>query len=151
MESETSTRSRSLIWLYLVAAVAILGLVVWTSLRTLRDSPNREASVDLPGMGFVTVQFSTDPSPPLPSGTVQLNFMPANSRNVMVDLGPALPFAYGYKGSETPVGSGQAVLDSMGMNYQAGVQFPGVGDYWVAIDVGGGEEVRFQFYVEPAQ
>jgi hypothetical protein len=151
MESGTPARSRSLLWLYLVAAAAILGLVVWTSLRALRDTPNREASVDMPGMGFVTVSFSTDPFPPLPSGTVLLNFMPSNSRNVMVDLGPAVPYTYGYKGNETPLGSGQAALDEMGMNYQAGVRFPSVGDYWVALDVGGGKQVRFQFFVEPAQ
>lgn len=151
MTSETAKGSRSLLWLYLISAATILGLVIWSSLRALRDNPNREASIDLPGAGFVTVRFSTDPFPPLPSGTVMLNFMPTNSRKGMVDLGQALPFTYGYKGSETPVGSGQAVLDSMGMNYQAGVQFPSVGDYWVSLDLGGGKQVRFQFYVEPAQ
>lgn len=69
----------------------------------------------------------------------------------MVALGQSLPYSCGYKGSETPVGSGQAVSEPMGMNYQAGVQFPGVGDYWVTLDVGGGKQARFQFYVEPAQ
>lgn len=70
MASEKITRPHSLLWLYVIAAAVILGLVVWSSLRALRDNPNREASVEVPGMGFVTVRFSTDPFPPLPSGTV---------------------------------------------------------------------------------
>ena len=151
MVPKAEMKSRSLLWLYLLSGAVILSLVVWTSLRTMRDTPTREASVDLPGTGIVIVRFSTDPFPPLPSGTVLLNFMPTNSRNVMIDLGQALTFTYGYKGNDAPIGSGQAVMDDMGMNYQAGVQFPVVGDYWLALDLGNGKQVRFQFYVEPAQ
>ncbi|HEX6303264.1 MAG TPA: hypothetical protein VFZ76_03675 [Anaerolineales bacterium] len=147
----TEKKSPPLLWLYIFSGVAILGLIVWTSLRTLRDNPNREATVDLPGQGLVTVRFTTDPYPPLPSGTVILDFMAINSRRQMLNLGPALPYSYGSKGSETPIAAGQAILDEMGMSYQAGVQFSVVGDYWTILELDNGKQVRFQFYVEPAQ
>lgn len=144
-------RKRSpVVLIYLIFGLLIISLIAWTTLRMLRDTPNREATTDLPGLGWVTVQFSTNPNPPLPSGIVTLRFMPTDSRNRMVDLGSSIPFTYGVLSSETPVGSGQAALDSTGMYYQAGVQFPVVGDYWLVLDLGAGKQVRYQFYVEPA-
>lgn len=147
----TEKNSPSLLWLYIFSGIIILGLIVWTSLRTIRDNPNREATVDLPGQGMVTVRFTTDPYPPFPTGTVILNFMAINSRRQMINLGPALQYSYGAKSSETPIATGQALLDEIGMNYQVGVQFPVVGDYWTTLDLDNGKQVRFQFYVEAAQ
>jgi len=151
MDSEDNKRSVSLRWLYLLFGLLVLALLAWASLRTLRETPNREASVELPGKGWVTIRFQTEPFPPLPSGTVMLTFMPVNSRGVMVDLGQSLPYSIGARGSETPLQTGQALLDPSGMNYQAGVQFPVVGDYWLVLDLSSGKQVRFQLYVEPAQ
>lgn len=139
------------LWLYLIFGLLIVTILIWTTLRMLRDAPNREATVDLPGLGWVTIQFSTNPNPPLTTGIVTLRFMPTDSRNRMVDLGSSIPFSYGALGSDTPVGAGQAVSDSAGMYYQAGIQFPMVGDYWLVLDLGTGKQVRYQLYVKPAQ
>lgn len=150
--SEKTQKKRSMaVWVYIVFALIFIALLARTTLKMLRDTPDRDASVDLPGLGQVNVQFSTDPNPPLPTGTVLLSFMPSDNQNRMVDLGGSIPFSYGSVGSDAPVGSGQAVPDSTGMYYQAGVQFPTVGDYWVVLDLGAGKQVRYQVYVEPAQ
>lgn len=151
MNARKANRKPSLTWLYLISGLVIVGLLAWTSYRMLQETPAREASVEIPGQGWVTVEFSTSPFPPLTTGTVMLSFMPRNARGVMVDLGPGLPFTFGQRGSDTAIGSGQATLDSMGMYYQAGVQFPQVGDYWLELDVMDGQTVRFQFNVRPAQ
>ena len=148
---KVSKKRGPLVWIYLGFGLIIITLLVWTTLSLLRETPKREASAELPGLGWVTVQFSTNPYPPLPSGIVTLSFMPTDSRNRMVNLGSAIPFSYGSLGSEIPLGSGQASLDPAGMFYQAGAQFPMVGDYWLVLDLGAGAQVRYQFYVEPAQ
>lgn len=136
--------------LYIGFVLAILGLLIWSFMRTLQENDTRQASVELPGQGFVTVSLTTDPYPPLPSGTVQLNLMGMNSRNVMVDLGPEIPFSFGPQGSDTPQGRGTATPLGDG-NYQAGVQFTVPGTYWLLFDLGSSESVRFQVRVEPAQ
>jgi hypothetical protein len=136
--------------LYVFFALLILALLVWSFLRTLQENDTRQASVELPGQGFVTINLTTDPYPPLPSGTVQLNLMGMNSRNVMVDLGPEIPFTFGPLGSDTPQGNGTATPLGDG-SYQAGVQFTIPGTYWLLFDLGNGSQVRFQVRVEPAQ
>lgn len=151
VELEVRKKRSPVLWLYLIFGLLIITIISWTSLRLLKDAPNREATVDLPGLGWVTVQFSTNPNPPLPTGIVTLRFMPTDSRNRMLDLGSSIPFSFGVLGSDTPVGSGQAAPDSTGMYYQAGVQFPMVGDYWLVLDLGAGKQVRYQLYVKPAQ
>lgn len=151
VELEVRKKRSPVLWLYLIFGLLIITIISWTTLRLLKDAPNREATVDLPGLGWVTVQFSTNPNPPLPTGIVTLRFMPTDSRNRMLDLGSSIPFSFGVLGSDTPVGSGQAAPDSTGMYYQAGVQFPMVGDYWLVLDLGAGKQVRYQLYVKPAQ
>ena len=136
--------------LYAGFALAILALLIWSFLRTLQENDTRQASVELPGQGFVTISLTTAPYPPLPSGTVQLNVMGMNSRNVMVALGPEIPFTFGPQGSDTPQGSGTATPLGDG-SYQAGVQFSVPGTYWLLFDLGNDRQVRFQVRVEPAQ
>jgi hypothetical protein len=151
MSDGKAKRKSPLVWLYLIAGVVICGLLGWSSLRLLQDTPSRQAAVEIPGQGWVTVEFTTSPFPPVATKTVTLSFMPTNSRGVMVDFGPGLPFAYGQRGSETPLDAGLATLDSGGMFYLAGVDFPADGDYWVDLDVGDSRSVRFQFNVRPGQ
>ena len=136
--------------LYVFFALLILALLIWSFVRTLQENDTRQASVELPGQGFVTISLTTDPYPPLPSGTVQLNVMGMNNRNVMVDLGPEIPFTFGPQGSETPQGRGTATPLGDG-SYQTGVQFTIPGTYWLLFDLDGGRSVRFQVRVEPAQ
>lgn len=150
MDSPKPRRKVPAILLYVFFALLILALLVWSSLRTLQENDTRQASVELPGQGFVTISLTTDPYPPLPSGTVQLNVMGMNSRNVMMDLGPELPFTFGPQGSDAPQGRGTATPLGDG-GYQAGVQFGIPGAYWILFDLGSGKTVRFQVRVEPAQ
>ena len=145
------TRKVPLFYLYLLFGALIFGLLAWSSLRMLRETPKREVNLELPGSGWVTLSLTTDPFPPLPSGTVVLTFMGMNSRNVMVDLGASVPFSFGFKGSEASLGSTLATPAANGSGYQAGVQFPTPGDYWISFDLGNGQVAAFQLYVEPAQ
>lgn len=122
MNFKTAIKIHSLLWIYVVATAISLGLVAWTSLRTLQGTSTQEVSVEIPDTGFGTVQFNTNPFLPLPIGNVMmLNFVLTNSRNAMADLGPALSFAYRNKGDETPIGLGQADLVERSINYQVGM------------------------------
>ena len=154
IETEQKRRFR-LEWLiYILAAAGLLGLLIWSTRGELSRNPSRDAVADLGSNGLITIRFSTNPYPPLPTGTVTLNFMPMNSRGRPVAI-DSLTFEYGLAGSDQPFGSGQAqaMSDNSGM-FMAGAQFPTVGDWWLRARVGIGDaqdEVRFTFYVEPAQ
>jgi hypothetical protein len=146
----TSRRELPTGLLYAFFAVLILALLAWSFTRAMRENDTRQVSVQIPGQGFVTISLTTDPYPPLPSGTVELNLMGMNSRNVMVDLGQEIPFTFGPQGSESPQGAGAAIALGDG-NYQAGIVFTVPGTYWLLFDLGGGGSARFQVRVEPAQ
>jgi hypothetical protein len=45
-------------------------------MKELARTPVRDATVNLEPYGLLTIRFSTDPFPPLPTGTITLNFMP---------------------------------------------------------------------------
>ena len=150
MTPETTTRRELPTGLvYALFAVLILALLVWSFSNAMRVNDTTQVSVEIPGQGFVTISLRTDPYPPLPSGTVELNLMGMNSRNVMVDLGPGVPYTFGPQGSENPQGNGSAVALGDG-NYRAGVVFSVPGTYWLLFDLGGAS-ARFQVRVEPAQ
>lgn len=146
------------LWLlYLVVSGAILALMVSGTRAIIQNAPNRDAVADLGSYGLVTVRFSTNPDPPLPTGVVGLSFMTMNTtrqRPVTLD---SLRFEYGRKGDDRPVGSGQGepMSDSSGMAiFMGNARFPDVGDWWMRVRLSkGGEqaEVRFTFYVKPAQ
>ncbi len=142
-------------WLiYIVAAAVLVGLLIQATRSEISRNPSREAAVDLGPNGFLTIRFSTSPYPPLTTGTVNLSFTPMDSRGRTVAI-DSLTYEYGPAGSDQPVGSGMAepMSDNSGM-FMAGAQFPSVGDWWLRGRVTLGEsqgEVRFTFYVEPAQ
>jgi len=142
-------------WLmYILVAAGLAGLLIWSTLGELSRNPSRDAIADLGPNGFLTIRFSTDPYPPLPTGTVNLSFMPMDSRGLTVAI-DSLTYEYGPAGSDQPVGSGKAELmsNNSGM-FMAGAQFPTVGDWWLRAIVtmnGVQDDVRFTFYVKPAQ
>jgi hypothetical protein len=147
MNMENNKGKSQLFWLYLISGVVIVGLLIWTSLRMLQETPVREASVEIPGEGWVTVRFSTSPFPPVAREPVQVSIIPLNTRGIMADLGAELPYSFGHQGSENPVMLGQATIDPMGMAYQAIVEFPVTGGYWLELDVSGSQKVVFQINV----
>jgi hypothetical protein len=138
------------IWLYLSFTLLLAILLVWTSVRTLRETPSREVGLDVPDMGWVTLKLKTDPFPPITSGTVTVNLASSNSRGLSVDLGPKIPYTFGSKGSRSALGSGSAASIAEG-GYQTGISFPTPGSYWLAFDVGGSKPAQFNLYVQPAQ
>jgi hypothetical protein len=146
----TSRREVPTVLLSAIVALVVLALLAWSFTRAMRANDTTQVNVEILGQGFVTISLTTDPYPPLPSGTVELNLMGMNSRNLMVDFGPDVPFTFGPQGSENPQGSGSAIALGDG-NYQAGVVFTVPGTYWLLFDLGGGGSARFQVRVEPAQ
>lgn len=135
--------------LYLGFGLALLALLAWSSLRTLRETPSREVGLDLPGYGWVTLTLTTNPFPPLPGGSVTLDLMLATSSGGGVDVGDRLTYRFGMADSAQPLGEGQAAHGSSG--YETQVQFPAPGNYWLVYDLTGGHQARFSLYVKPAQ
>ena len=146
---------RTSLWLvYLVFGGLVLALVVSAMRETLANAPSREAVAELEPYGLVTIRFSTDPNPPLPSGTVGLSFTLTDYRRRPVEVDWAR-FEYGTEASGQPVGvsQAQAMEDGSGM-IMGQAQFPQVGTWWLRFVMGKGSSeaaVRFTFYVEPAQ
>lgn len=155
MTSTLYAGKRSRIWLvYLVSGLALAGLLAWATTEEIARNPARDATADLGTHGPVTIRFSTDPYPALPTGTVVLRFIPMDPRGRGVTI-DGLSFEYGREGDEEIVGVGetQAMSDGSGM-WMSAAQFPSVGNWWIRVSFGkGGQqaEVRFTFYVEPAQ
>lgn len=154
IENEKKRRFRVDWFIYFLAAAGIIGLLIWSTRSELSRNPSREATADLGANGFITIRFSTSPYPPLPTGTVNLSFMPMNSRGRTVAI-DSLSYEYGPVGSDQPVGLGMAepMADNSGM-FIASTLFPSVGDWWLRVTVSSGSakaEVRFTFYVKPAQ
>ncbi len=150
-------RPRNLAWpISLIFGLAVVGAMIGMTYQLIRDAPARDATADLGPYGLVTIRFSTDPNPPLPTGTVTLSFMPMDSRQRSVTL-DSLTFEYGLEGTEQPIGVVQAepMTDSQGMlMFMGGAQFPQVGSWWVRATARKGQaqdQVRFTFRVEPAQ
>lgn len=146
---------RSWNWLiYVAGALGLAALIAWATLNEVARNPARDATAELGPYGLITIRFTTDPSPALPTGTVMLSFMPMDTRQRAVAL-DGFSFEYGREGSDQAVGSGEAqpMSDGSGM-FMGGAQFPEVGDWWLRVKMIKGSaqaEVRFTFYVEPAQ
>ncbi len=139
--------------LYMVGALVLIGLLTWATQKELARNPARDATTKLGSYSLVTIRFSTDPNPALPTGTVMLSFIPMDSRQRLVAL-DSLTFEYGREGGDQPIGSGEAqpMSDGSGM-LMGGAQFPAVGNWWIRVKLskGGAQaEVRFTVYVEPA-
>ncbi len=143
------------LWLvYILFAGLTLALIFSAMRAALANAPSREAVAALEPYGLVTVRFSTDPTPPLPSGTVGLSFTLIDDRRRPVAVDGAR-FEYGMEGNDEPVGASEAqpMDDGSGM-FMGQAQFPQVGTWWLRLSIGKGSsqaEVRFTFYVEPAQ
>lgn len=140
--------------LYGLAALALLGAIAWATLGEINRNPAREATTDFGPYGLITVRLTTDPNPPLPSGTVRVSVMPMDSRGrpVVID---GVTLDYGREGETQAIGSAVAepMADGSGM-FMGGIVFGEVGNWWVRVRLAqGGEEaeVRFRLYVEPAQ
>ena len=142
-------------WLfYLLAALILGGAIVWATIGEMNRNSARDASVDLGPYGLVSIQLTTNPNPPKPVGTVQLNFMPMDGCRRTVPL-DRVSYDYGRAGSDRPIGSGEAqvMTDGSGM-FMAGARFTGTGDWWIRVRLikGGAQgEVRFTINVKPAQ
>jgi hypothetical protein len=142
-------------WLLYVGAFVLLIWVLYlATMRELAITPIRDATADLGQYGLVTVRFTTDPFPPLPTGTVMMSFTPMDMRQNTMGI-DQITYEYGPVGSEQAAGSGVAQLmpDGSGM-YVAGAQFSYVGNWWVKANIIKGDaqdDVRFTIYVEPAQ
>ena len=154
-DAQPERPKRSWGWLfYVVAALALVGAIAWATLGEINRNPARDATADLGPYGLVTIQLTTNPNPPKPTGTVQLSLMPMDQRRRTVPL-DAVAFEYGREGSDQAVGSGaaQAMADGSGM-FMAMAQLPTVGNWWVRVRLSKGGtqgEVRFTIYVTPAQ
>jgi hypothetical protein len=151
----SNTKKIRLDWIFFILmALGLIGLLVWSTMGELARNPSREAIADLGPYGFVTVQFQTDPYPARPTGTVGLSFMLMNSRNVVFEP-DSFSFVYGHEGSDEPVGAGtaQPMSDGSGM-LMANAQFPSVGTWWLRVNLakdGYQDNVQFTIEVRPAQ
>ncbi len=155
MTTDTAKKRIRLDWLLYAGAAILLIWVLYSATKSeLARTPVREASANLDEFGLVTIRFTTDPFPALPTGTVMMNFMPMDSRQRTIEI-DQIAYEYGPDGSEQPTGSGVAQLapDGSGM-YMAGARFSYVGNWWIRAKVKKGNaqaDVRFTVYVEPAQ
>lgn len=135
-------------------ALGLVALLVWSTKAEIARNPSREASVDLGPHGFVTVQLQTDPYPARPTGTVELNFMLTNSRNVTF-VPDSITYEYGPEGTDQPIGLGSPAPMSVGSAMlMAGAQFPSAGTWWLRVTVSKGgyqDQVEFTIDVRPAQ
>ncbi|GAB4535060.1 MAG: hypothetical protein Fur0018_25200 [Anaerolineales bacterium] len=139
--------SRIPIWvLYLVFGLLVAALLAWSSWRTFQESSERQASVEIPALGWVTITLQTVPFPPRAGQPVSLRFSASGGRGEMVPLADVLTFSYGRRGEETPLAQGQARWDN-GF-HAAEVTFPQPGEYWVQLTVQPGYNVRFLLPVE---
>ncbi len=134
--------------LLVIPAVLIVG--GWVFWQQLRQSPTRQAAVDLPSFGLIIVRLTTDPLPPLTTGTVQmtLRIQAPGGRMAMVDR---VTYSYGpVDGNQIFEGQTEAV----GMEtFQGPLRFTTVGDWWIKVRVekqGESGEVNFTIPVEPA-
>ena len=151
----SNTKRLRLDWIfYILMALGLIALLIWSTMGELARNPSREAIADLGQYGLVTVQLQTDPYPARPTGTVGLSFMLMNSRNVSIEP-DSFSFEYGREGNDQPIGSGtaQSMSDGSGM-LMAGVQLPSVGTWWLRVNLakdGYQDEVQFRIEVRPAQ
>ena len=148
-------RPRLSTWfVYVVFGGLLLAVLIGATVGLWRQAANRDATADLGPHGLVTIRFSTNPNPPLPTGTVTLSFMPIDAQQRPVALN-SLTFEYGREGDDRAAGAGEAqrMLDGSGM-FVGSAQFFEVGNWWLRARATRGDaqaEVRFSFYVEPAQ
>src|SRR3989304_4162269 len=82
---------------YILMALGLIALLVWSTMGEIARNPSRDAIVDFGPYGLVTVRLQTDPYPARPTGTVSLNFMLMNSNRVTIEP-DSFSFEYGRQG-----------------------------------------------------
>lgn len=139
--------STKLTLLVIPLVIIIGGWVFW---QQLRQSPTRQAAVEVPPYGLMTVRLTTDPFPPLTTGAVQmtLRLQAPGGRMAMVDR---VSYSYGPADADQ-VFEGQA--EAVGMEtFQGPLRFSTTGDWWIKVLIenqGASGEVTFTLPVEPA-
>ncbi len=151
----SNTKRLRLDWIfYILMALGLIALLIWSTMGEIARNPSREAIADLGQYGLVTVQLQTNPYPASPTGTVELSFMFMNSRRVTFQP-DSFSFEYGREGSDQPVGSGTAQLMSDGSGMlMANAQFSSVGTWWLRVNLAKDnyqDDVQFTIDVRPAQ
>jgi hypothetical protein len=139
--------STQLILLVIPVVLVIGGWVFW---QQLRQSPTRQSAVQVPPYGLITVQLTTNPFPPLTTGTVQmtLRLQTPGGQMAMVDR---VTYSYGpVDGDQVFEGQAKAV----GMEvYQGPLRFATTGDWWIKVRIenqGTSDEATFTLPVVPA-
>jgi len=139
---------------YILMALGLIALLIWSTMGEIARNPSREAIADLGTNGLITIRLQTDPYPARPTGTVGLTFTLIDSRPNIIQP-DSLAFEYGREGSDQIVGSGTAQSRSDGSGtLMGGAQFPSVGTWWLRINVAKGgyqDDVQFTIDVRPAQ
>ncbi len=136
--------------LFLLVVPLVIVATGWMLWQQLQQSPTRQAGVDLPPYGVVTVQLTTDPFPPLPTGSAQmtLRLQAAGGRMARVDR---VTYTYGpVDGEEVFQGEAQPVAME---TFQGPLRFTSVGDWWVKVRLeyqGVSGEVQFTLPIQPA-
>jgi hypothetical protein len=136
--------------LILLVIPIMLVLGGWAFWQQLQQSPTRQAGVELPPNGIVTVQLTTDPFPALATGTVRmtLRLQAAGGRRVQVDR---VTYSYGpVNGDQVLEGQAEAVgIDT----FQGPLRFTSTGDWWVKVRLenqGAAGDVTLTVPVKPA-
>jgi len=139
---------------YILTALGLIVLVIWSMMSEIARNPSRDAMADLGPYGLVTVRLQTNPYPARPTGTVGLTFMLIDARRNIVQP-DSLSFEYGRAGNDQIVGSGAAQPTSDGSGTLiAGAQFPSVGTWWLRVSLSQGgyqDDVQFTIEVRPPQ
>ncbi len=127
--------------------IIVTGWVFW---QQLQQSPIRQAGVNIPPYGVITIRLSTDPFPALATGTVQmtLRLQAAGGQMAMIE---GVSYTYGpVDGDEVFQGETQ----EMGMEmFHGPLRFTRTGDWWVKVRVenqGVSDEATFTIPVKPA-
>lgn len=136
--------------LTLLVIPIILVLAGWTFWQQLQEAPTRQAGIQLPPYGIVTVQLTTDPFPPVVSGPVQMivTLQAPGGRTAQVDR---VTYTYGpVDGNELFEGQTRQIgIES----FQGPLQLTEVGDWWVNVRLeyqGRSGEARLTVPVRPA-
>lgn len=136
--------------LTLLVIPLVIIITAWVSWQQFQQSPTRQAGVNLPPYGIITLQLNTDPFPALATGTVQmtLRLQAAGGWRAKVER---VTYTYGpVDGDEVFQGEAQ----EMGMEmFHGPLRFTRVGDWWLKVRLenqGVTDEATFTIPVKPA-
>jgi hypothetical protein len=117
-------------------ALLVLPVIIisasWLLWQELQQSPIRQAGVQLPAYGVVTVQLTTEPFPAVASEPVQMTLRLAapGGRMTMVER---VTYTYGpQNGSDIFQGETREVAME---TFQGPLQFTDAGDWWIYVNI----------------